>query len=137
MDESQRQIYNRFGEESLEFDPRLDELKLLSEIIIRFIGWGIAAYIYTLPAAAKSCRTWIAITALILLALEITFCLTETSIPAMFPPQLTEREFILLSYSVFPLIIAVLRCLSEAFYVDIDKSSFAVLRSIAVTQTVS
>ena len=137
MDEIQREVYNRFGSNSLDFDPRHDEIKLLADIGVVYIGWGIVAYIFTLPQAARSCRTWIAIVGLALLALEISFCLTEQSIPNVFSKHITEYEFIILCHSCFPLIIALLRCLSEALYVDIDKSTVEVLNSVTTTQLVS
>jgi DnaJ-class molecular chaperone len=39
MDEQQRDLYNRFGDSNLKFDPRQDELKLLSGIAAVYIFW--------------------------------------------------------------------------------------------------
>lgn len=62
MDESTRDMYSRFGAmESYEFDPRKDELKLLSDIAMNYLFWMVVVYVMTLPVSSRSCRTWIAI----------------------------------------------------------------------------
>ena len=43
MDEGKRDIYNRFGEEFLQFDPRQDDLKLLSSVAATYVYWGVVA----------------------------------------------------------------------------------------------
>eukprot|EP01035_Chromulina_nebulosa_P017512 gene17512-23073_t len=138
MDESQRVIYNKFGEQSINFDPRLDELKLLSEIAVVFVGWGVLSYIFTSPIGARACRTWVAILALVLLAIEITFTVMDTEIPKISNPlfqYLTEYELVLLSHSIYPLILSVLRVISEHYYVDIDTTLVEILKGIVGTQS--
>lgn len=137
MDEKQRDIYNRFGDENLEFDPRQDEIKLLTETVVVFLGWGVTAYTFTIPSGARSCRTWVAIGGLVLLALEIAFILTESVLPSnlgILPKFLTEYEFNLFCHSLFSLVIAALRCLGEAYYVDADKTSILVLEGVIESQ---
>jgi hypothetical protein len=137
MDETQREVYNRFGDENLEFDPRQDEMKLLTEAVVVYLGWGVIAYTYTIPAGARSCRTWVAIGGLVLLALEIALILTDSSLPSnagILPKYLTEYEFILFCHSIFALVIAALRCLGEAYYVDADKTSILVLEGVIESQ---
>lgn len=133
MDEGQRDVYNRFGENFLEFDPRNDELKLLSDIAVVYIGWGVLSYIFTLSPGAKSCRTWIAIVAMIMLFMEVTFRLTETTLPSFLPAHMTENEVISYFHLLFPAIVAALRCFSEAYYVDLDLASIEILKRIAET----
>lgn len=137
MDESQRDIYNRFGSESLAFDPRLDELKLLSGLGAVYLFWIVSTYIFTIPIAARASRTWIAIFGIGLLVLEISLCLTESSLPDWMPATLTEQELMRRLHSVFPAIIAALAALATSMYVDIDKTSIAVLGKLSQHQKVS
>mmetsp|Transcript_25551 Transcript_25551/g.42838 ORF Transcript_25551/g.42838 Transcript_25551/m.42838 type:complete len:340 (-) Transcript_25551:283-1302(-) len=134
MDESQREIYNRFGEGDLEFDPRKDEMKLISDISTVYLYWIVCSYIMTLPAGAQASRTWLIIIGIAVMALEVCFCLTETAIPEWAPESLTEYELLFYLHSCFPLFIAALRCLAESLYVDIDQTSIAVLRDFSVHQ---
>ena len=139
MDETQREVYNKFGEDSSDFDPRQDETKLLAAIIVVYLGWGVLFFTFTAPSSARSCRTWVGICSLILLALEISFVLTEFSLsnaPGFFPRFMTEYECLLCCHSVLPCIVAVLRCISEAIYVDIDKTSITVLQNVVEGQKV-
>lgn len=135
MDESQREIYNRFGDKDLNFDPRKDEIKLISEVGIKYIFWIVVAYISTLPKAARSSRTWIGIVGIFILSLEVFFTLTETAVPTwMKPESLTEFELLRVLHSVFPVIIAAFRYLSEYLYVDVDETSLKVLENLVQHQ---
>jgi hypothetical protein len=136
MDETQRDVYNRFGEESLQFDPRHDELKLLSGLGVKYIFWIVCAYIFTLPVAARASRTWIAIVGVVMLIVEVSLCLTESAIPKWMPSTMTEQELMRLFHAIFPGIMAAFRCLAESLYVDIDKTSLAVLAELTQHQKV-
>ena len=136
MDESQRDIYNRFGVESLLFDPRLDELKLLSSLAALYLYWIVSTYILTIPIAARASRTWIAIFGIGVLALEISLCLTESSLPSWMPATLTEQELMIHVHSAFPTVIVAFAALATYMYVDIDMTSIAVLRQLAEHQKV-
>jgi hypothetical protein len=137
MDESQRAIYDRFGEAHIESDPRLDELKLLSSIAAVYLFWAVITYMFTLPVGAQAARSWITILGVILLIAEVVLCITETSLPSWLPDKITEGELILYIHLGFPAAIALLRCLSEYLYVDIDKVSVDVLTQITNHQKVS
>jgi len=135
MDDSQREIYNRFGEIDFSFDPRKDEMKLITEIGISYVFWIVIGYIMTLPIGARSSRTWIGIVGIFLLSVEVFMTLTETSIPTwMIPTTLTEYELIFLLHSIFPSLIAFLRLLSEYLYVDMDRTSIMVLEDFTAQQ---
>ena len=134
MDESQRDIYNRFGDNNLEFDPRKDEMKLLADIASNYLFWIFIGYLTTLPSGARASRIWITIIGIALLAVEIALSLTQTNIPTFFPEKLTEYELILLLHLIFPCIIVLLRCLSEYLYVDINKTSINVLTNVTETE---
>ena len=136
MDESQRDIYNRFGLESLAFDPRLDELKLLSTLSAVYLYWLVATYIITIPIAGKASRTWIAIFGIGVVILEISLCLTESSLPSWTPSTLTEYELIGLIHSLFPAVIIAFANLATSLYVDIDKTSIGVLKELTQQQKV-
>lgn len=131
MDESNRDIYNRFGTASLKFDPRKDELKLISEVGLSYLVWGLLAYIMTLPVACRAARTWIVIAGIAVLSVEVCFSLTETAMPEwMRPSTLTEFELLQLLHNAFPFIIASLSALAMSLYVDIDSTTLAVLKDV-------
>ena len=136
MDESQRDIYNRFGLESLAFDPRLDELKLLSGLAAVYLFWVVSTYILTIPIASRASRTWIAIVGIAMLFLEISLCLTESTLPSWMPATLTEQELMRHVHSAFPAIIVALASVATYMYVDIDKISIAVLNQLTAHQKV-
>jgi hypothetical protein len=137
MDELQRDLYNRFGLLSANFDPRKDEMKLISDIIIKYVFWIVAAYIMTLPQGARAARTWITIIGIALLIIEACFCLSESTIPAWIPfPSLTEHEVLFFLHNSFPAAISFLRCISEYLYVDIGKTSISVIQDISNQQKV-
>ena len=136
MDESQRDIYNRFGLESVAFDPRLDELKLLSSLAAVYLFWIVSTYILTIPVASRASRTWIAIVGIGMLVLEISLCLTESTLPGWMPATLTEQELMRHIHSAFPAIIVGLASLSTSLYVDIDKTSIGVLKELTSHQKV-
>eukprot|EP01036_Dinobryon_divergens_P032264 gene32264-41815_t len=48
MDETQRDIYNRFGERDLTFDPRKDEIKLICDIGVTYVFWVVVAILFVL-----------------------------------------------------------------------------------------
>ncbi len=58
MEDQERDAYNRFGVDGVAFDPRKDELKLLSNIAYKYVAWFVLLYALTLPPAARSSRTW-------------------------------------------------------------------------------
>lgn len=130
MDESQRDCYNRFGEDALAFDPRKDEMKLISDVMVNYVFWIVATYIMTLPVGSRACRTWITIFGILVLSVEVCFCLTETAMPEWMPKALTEFELVYYLHSAFPLVIVCLRCLSEFLYIDVDQTSINVLKEL-------
>jgi hypothetical protein len=136
MDENLRDTYNRFGAENLDFDPRKDELKLILDFMIVYLFWGIVAYISTLPSAARGGRTWIIICGIVIMVTEISFKLTESSLPEWFPRKLTEYELIYYLHSIFPTIVALLRALSEANYMDLDQTSVNAINEVCRHQKV-
>lgn len=136
MDESVRDAYNRFGDAGVEFDPRKDEMKLISDMSISYVFWAVIAYTFTIPVGSRASRTWISICGICLLGLEVCFCLTETSIPQWVPSFLCEFELIFYLHTFFPLVMALMRCLADSFYVDRDETSRAVLEELSHRQEV-
>ncbi len=62
MDETSRDLYNRYGAlPSYSFDPRKDELRLISDTSLAYLFWAVVVYIMTLPVSSRSCRTWLLI----------------------------------------------------------------------------
>eukprot|EP01038_Epipyxis_sp_PR26KG_P010525 gene10525-14141_t len=134
MDEQQRDIYNRFGDQGLDFDPRKDEMKLISDMSLVYLFWGVTAYIMTLPIGARTSRNWIIIFGIAVLAVEVCFRLTETVTPKWLPDTMTESEIIFYLHMLFPLAITFFRGLAQYLYVDIDQTSIAVLKGVSQNQ---
>ena len=134
MDETQRDVYNRFGREALAFDPRLDELKLLSGIGVVYLFWFVTTFIFTAPKGARAARTWIAIAGIGALVMEVTLCLTDTALPTWLPTTMTEQELIRRVHSVIPAVVAGFTALSLSLYVDMDKTCLAALAELAAHQ---
>lgn len=137
MDEELRDIYNRFGPAYLEFDPRKDEMKLISDMSLKYICFGLVTYVMTIPSSSRASRTWIIILGLVMLAAEVAFCLTETTIPIWMPKSLIEYELLFYLESAFPLIVALLCALAKSLYVDVDQTTIAVLHDLMISQKVS
>jgi hypothetical protein len=102
MDEGTRDIYNRFGPVDLNFDPRKDEIKLIADIAVVYLTWAVLGYLMTIPAGAKASRTWLLILGVAMLAVEVAFKLTETTLPEWAPESLTEYELIWFLHTAFP-----------------------------------
>jgi hypothetical protein len=134
MDDSQRDIYNRFGKDSLAFDPRLDELKLISSLGSVYLFWIVSSSIFTFPIAARGARSWILIFGIIALVLELSLCLTQLSMPSWMPLSLTEQELMKIVHSAFPALIAALAAVSILVYIDIDKISIEVMQELTQHQ---
>lgn len=132
IDEAQRDIYNRFGDGKLDFDPRKDEFQLISEMLTVYVFWTITSYIATMPSGARASRTWIMIIGIVVMAIEVVLCLTETTMPewASLNKRSTEYELIYMLHSIFPGLIIGFRCLSEYLYVDVNSSSILVLEDV-------
>ena len=136
-DESLRDVYNRFGPENLEFDPRRDELKVIVDLLSTYAFWTVVALLCTSQSGSKGCRTWIVFIGIVVMAIEISFKLTEVSIPEWLPKTMTEFELIYLLHSIFPAVILGLRIWAEAYFVDINSASLQVLTEVTAHQKVS
>lgn len=98
----------------------------------------------TLPIGSRASRVWIAILVILFLALEVSFTLTETSLPLLEIPYIeipflrtiTEFEVLYILTSLLPGFISILCCLSESLYVDIDLTSLAILKDVTDFQRV-
>ena len=138
MNEDKRDIYNRFGENYLQFDPRQDEIKLLSSIAVSYIFWGVLTFIVTIPKSGKLCVNWVLTMLIAMLILEVIMSLTkEYTVPEFSPQYLTEHEMLLFMHSLFPLILSSFRVLAEYLYVDIDRSTLDALNEVTTHQKVS
>lgn len=130
MDEQQREIYNRFGEGDLSFDPRMDELKLIGTMGAVYLFWIVCVYFATMPKSSRVSRTWISICGIAMLVVEVSLRLTESSIPSFMPGTVTENNLINLMHSMFPGVILLLRCVAEAYYVDVQGYSVDALGKV-------
>lgn len=133
MDEKSRDMYNRYGS-GVSTDPRLDELKLIGDICLKYLLWGLLAYLATNTLGTRMCRTWVMLTLLCMLAVEVAFSLTESSIPTWFPANFTEHELIFILHSVFPGVLLAFRSIIERMYVDMNRVTAEVLNNLLVHQ---
>jgi uncharacterized membrane protein len=137
MDEEHRDVYNRFG--TVDFDPRKDELKLIVDIVVKYLVWLVVCWVSSFRRGSKAARTWLAIVGLLALAAELAVSLTEIELPVVdvFPiNQLCEFELVLYFHVVFPLIVSLLCCLAETLYIDADQVCLETLQQIALNQKV-
>lgn len=134
MDEKLRDVYNRFGPSALSFDPRHDELRLITDISASYIFWLLVLFVTTIPQGARSSRTWSCILGVALMILHFMFSISETAVPAWLSAVggtfLIEAELVTLCHRIFPGILVALRCVSESFYVDVDALSVKFLQEM-------
>ncbi len=129
--EVQREIYNRFGEESLDFDPRLDETKILEGMVGMYLFWCGMIFFSTIDAATRSSRTWLLLAGLGMLLAEVSFSFTKAEVPHIsFAPALTEHQLVLLLHAIFPAVILVLQAVAMVHYVDVDAALAEAVRAI-------
>lgn len=125
MDENKRDVYNRFGIESLEFDPRLDEMMLFVDVLTVWLFWGIVVYIFTIPQSSRSSRSWCAMLGLVMVAIQAMFTLLDATLPEVLKSTLlasvTEYEVIIYIHSVYPVLIMGLICLADGLYFDLNS----------------
>lgn len=108
----------------------------MSDVAVVYLYFGLTAYVMTMPVGARAARTWLAILGIVMLAVEVTFKLTETALPEWMPETLTEYELIFYMHCFFPLVVALLRILAESLYVDVDQTALAVLKEVYLQQKV-
>lgn len=134
MDEKNRDVYNRFGKDSVGSDPRTDELKLISDIMAGYLFWALVTYVATVTQSTKMCRTWITLMLLVIMVVEVSFSLTESCLPSWMPSQLTEYKLIAYMHSAFPGLILLCRCVAEHLFVDYNQVTAEVLTSVSQNQ---
>jgi hypothetical protein len=126
MDENKRDVYNRFGSESLEFDPRLDDMMLFLDIFTVYLFWSIVVYIFTIPQSSRASRSWIAMLGVAMVVIQAIFALTDFTLPVVvlkttFLASVTEFEVILFLHSIFPVLVVCLIFLAEGLYFDLNS----------------
>lgn len=141
MDEKQRDLYNRFGPEHVDADPRLDEFTFIIQVFAEFLMWGLITFVATIPRGARGCRTWIILCILGIAAISICIQFSDFDMPNLdgfgdFIGSATEFEFVLGLNRMIPLIIICFVILSEYFHIDIEDFTVTVLDSVLQFQTV-
>jgi len=137
MEEEKRDVYNKFGESFLGFDPRQDEIKLLSGIGATYIYWGVVSFFVTLPKSGKLSLNWIVIVLLSMLIVETTLCLSDSPLPSFSLKYWTEHELLLIMHCLFPYILVLLRILAEELFVDLDQVTLDALSELSMHQKVN
>jgi curved DNA-binding protein CbpA len=151
IDEQAREVYNRFGSSSSSFsslfsrsteggpDPRNDELALLLSILAVYAFWGACSLVMTAHGAASAARAPVALVLAGMLVIDGIARLSSLEIPdltvdvpspgfdLLSPQHLTEGECVSFMYSLFPLVLVLLRGQAESAFIDTDAAVVAVL----------
>lgn len=131
MDMEKRDIYNRFGAEKAESKVPIDEYRVLMEVSIFYVAWGIMAFMLTLGKQSSTARQWVFTGAIGLMVVEVMLVLKEVVLPDWVLPQMTEHELIMLGHNLFPAYLNGCRCIGAYLYVDVDGHTRALLLALA------
>lgn len=123
MDTELKDVYNRFGEEGIKANKRVDEYRMLLEIAIFYAAWGIMTFMLTLGKSSSTARQWTMTGLIVMLVVEVMLMLQELALPDWFLPQSTEHEMVLLLHSLFPAYLNGCRCIGGYLYVDLDEQT--------------
>ncbi|KAJ8599151.1 hypothetical protein CTAYLR_008292 [Chrysophaeum taylorii] len=130
MDLELKDVYNRFGEEGVKANKRVDEYRMLLEIAVFYVAWGIMAFMLTLGKASSSARQWVFTGMIVMLVVEVMLMLQELALPDWFLPQTTEHEIVLLLHSLFPAYLNGCRCIGGYLYLDLDEQTRQLLLAV-------
>lgn len=121
MDMELRDVYNRFGDEGIKQNKRVDEYRMLLEIGVFYAAWAVMAFMLTLGKSSSTARQWVFTGGVLMLILEVVLMLQELKLPGWFLPKTTEHEIVLLMHNLFPAFMNGCRCLGGYLYVDLDE----------------
>ena len=161
VDVDSRDIYNRFGitastaagtagtastttNNASKYDPRKDELKLVSDIAIAYVFWVIVCLVITTPVQTRGARSFNIMGGMVMLVVECMLTFSEPNaqsvvisaylLPFMASAKLTEYEFIFALHSLFPVFVVGACSVAALMYTDIQRVTFAVLHDVLVMQ---
>jgi hypothetical protein len=141
MEESKRSSYSKFGDSGMEFDPRNDEVKLFSNIMVKYLIWAVYTYVLTLRTAVSSSRVWIGIIVIGMLITEAYLLFIDPiPCPQWLPvaaQSATEFEIVGYMHQCLPVIMGAICLLAEFYYVDVDAVTIITMREIASSYRVS
>lgn len=120
MDVEMREIYGRFGEDKVKSKLVIDEYRVLLEVAIFYVAWGIMTYMLTLGKQASTGRQWVFTGMIGMLVVEVMLLLKELTLPDWFLPTTTEHELIMIAHNLFPAFLNGCRCIGAYLYVDLD-----------------
>ena len=121
MDMEAREIYNRFGEEKVKSKLVIDEYRVLLEVAIFYVAWGIMTYMLTLGKQSTLSRQWVFTGMIVMLVVEVMLLLKELTLPDWFLPAMTEHELVMLGHNLFPAYLNGCRCIGAYLYVDLEE----------------
>mmetsp|Transcript_11533 Transcript_11533/g.46672 ORF Transcript_11533/g.46672 Transcript_11533/m.46672 type:complete len:381 (-) Transcript_11533:309-1451(-) len=130
MDTELKDVYNRFGEEGVKANKRVDEYRMLLEIAVFYVAWGIMAFLLTLGKASAAARQWIFTGQLAMFVAEVLLMLNELKLPDWFLPQTTEHELVLILHALFPAYVNGCRCIGGVLYVDLEEQTKQLLLAL-------
>ena len=130
LDPERRDVYNRFGEEGIKSKKHVDEYRMLLEIAVFYVAWGVMAFLLTLGKASAQARQWIFTGQIVMFVCEVLLMLQELQLPDWFLPQTTEHELIMLMHSLFPAYLNGCRCIGNVLYVDLEEHTKQLLLAL-------
>lgn len=131
MDLELREIYNKFGEDGIKMNKKIDEYSILVEIAVYYITWGILSYVLTLGKASSSARNWIFTGQIIMLIIEVSLVLQQGSLPAWFLPQKTEHDIVWLLHNLYPAYMNGCRSICSFLYVNVEEQTRQLLLALS------
>lgn len=130
MDMETREIYNRFGEDKVKSKLVIDEYRVLLEVAIFYVAWGIMTYMLTLGKQSSNARQWAFTGMIAMLVVEVMLLLKELTLPDWFLPQMTEHELVMLGHNLFPAYLNGCRCIGAYLFVDLDEHARRLLLAL-------
>mmetsp|Transcript_12415 Transcript_12415/g.40580 ORF Transcript_12415/g.40580 Transcript_12415/m.40580 type:complete len:350 (-) Transcript_12415:350-1399(-) len=130
LDPERRDVYNRFGEDGVKSNKHVDEYRMLLEIAVFYVAWGVMAFLLTLGKASAAARQWIFTGQIAMFVVEVLLMLHELQLPDWFLPQTTEHELIVLMHSLFPAYLNGCRCIGNVLYVDLEEQTKQLLLAL-------
>lgn len=130
MDTELKDVYYRFGEDGIKQNKRIDEYRMLLEIGVFYVAWGVMAFLLTLGKSSQLARQWTFTGLVCMLVIEVMLMLQEFTLPDWFLPSYTAHDIIVLLHNLFPAYLNGCRCIGGFLYVDLDEHTKQLLLAL-------
>eukprot|EP00633_Aureoumbra_lagunensis_P001741 CAMPEP_0197285742 /NCGR_PEP_ID=MMETSP0890-20130614/1104_1 /TAXON_ID=44058 ORGANISM="Aureoumbra lagunensis, Strain CCMP1510" /NCGR_SAMPLE_ID=MMETSP0890 /ASSEMBLY_ACC=CAM_ASM_000533 /LENGTH=311 /DNA_ID=CAMNT_0042753545 /DNA_START=199 /DNA_END=1137 /DNA_ORIENTATION=- len=130
MDTEMKDVYNRFGEDGIKKNQRIDEYRMLLEITVFYVAWGIMTFMLTMGKSSAVARQWTFTGLIAMFVVEVLLMLNEIQLPEWFLPRNTQHEIIVLLHSLFPAYLNGCRCIGGVLYLDLEEQTRQLLLAL-------